>query len=88
MQHEIRPIFLKQCDVVISNPSNYSEEVLESLYGLFKQATVGNAPTSSPSLFNVSQFRKWEIWNNYRDTPPLEAMRKYIEVSSKPCEYE
>jgi len=51
---------------------------LES-YGLFKQATVGDASSESkPWSIQVEERAKWEAWNKYRGMPRGEAMAKYV----------
>lgn len=44
-------------------PSN--DEMLE-LYGLYKQATIGDNTTSSPWAVQFEASAKWNAWNNLK----------------------
>ena len=51
------------------------------LYALYKQATVGAAPSEyGGSSFNVVAARKWEAWAAVRQLQYEEAMRSYCEL--------
>lgn len=66
---------------------------LKLMYGLYKVATLGRAPTDPrPSAFNVKERQKWDAWNAtyerlalqpaQRDTPKVSvetaAKREYV----------
>ncbi len=51
------------------------------LYGLYKQATVGNCrKESEPSRFHVVAHAKYEAWCKFKDLTQQEAMQHYIEA--------
>ncbi|KAG1659609.1 Acyl-CoA-binding protein [Nymphon striatum] len=56
-------------------PSN--EEMLE-LYGLYKQATVGDCNTR---MLEFTAKAKWDAWNGRKDMSKEDAMTKYSEVA-------
>ena len=60
-------------------PTN--EELLE-LYGLYKQATVGDCNTDSPGMFDPKGRAKWDNWNSLKGTSKEEAQRKYVEFAN------
>ena len=62
------------------DPSN--EELLE-LYGLYKQATLGNNNTNKPSIFNYKGLKKWQSWTSFKDITSDMAKTKYILLVQK-----
>lgn len=52
-------------------------ELLE-LYGLFKQASVGDNNTPKPGLLDFKGKAKWESWNKLSGTSQADAEQKYI----------
>ncbi|WIA09462.1 hypothetical protein OEZ85_008863 [Tetradesmus obliquus] len=64
----------------ISNtPGPNNDEMLE-LYGLFKQAKVGDNNTAKPGLLDLKGKKKWEAWNNKKGMSSEDAMKAYIEL--------
>ncbi|XP_032689290.1 acyl-CoA-binding protein homolog [Odontomachus brunneus] len=61
------------------------EELLE-LYGLFKQATVGDNNMSKPGMFDLKGKAKWEAWNKKKGTTKEAAQQAYIELVDKMIE--
>lgn len=48
------------------------------LYGLYKQATVGDCATSQPSIFDVTAASKWQAWKTLEHMDMKDAEQKYI----------
>ncbi|KAG1437429.1 hypothetical protein G6F56_013109 [Rhizopus delemar] len=69
----------KEVKELSKSPSN--DELLE-LYGLFKQATVGDNNTSKPT-FDIRGRYKWESWDSFKGTSQEDAEKKYIELVEK-----
>ncbi|ELU08550.1 hypothetical protein CAPTEDRAFT_96793, partial [Capitella teleta] len=65
--------------VLKSTPSN--EELLE-LYGLFKQATVGDVNTDRPGMFDLKGKSKWDSWKGREGLSKADAEAKYIETAN------
>ncbi|KAK4435569.1 Acyl-CoA-binding protein [Sesamum alatum] len=61
-----------------SLPQSTSNENLLTLYGLYKQATVGNINTRRPGMFNLRGRAKWDAWNAVKGKSQDAAMREYI----------
>ncbi|KAH6759859.1 acyl-CoA-binding protein 6 [Perilla frutescens var. hirtella] len=59
-------------------PENTSNENKLILYGLFKQATVGDVNTSRPGIFNMRDRAKWDAWKAVEGKSKDEAMSDYI----------
>ena len=51
---------------------------LQTLYGYFKQATVGDINIEKPGFFNFKESKKWESWNNYKGMSTYDSEVKYI----------
>ena len=57
-----------------------SDDELLELYGLYKQATIGDCNTEEPSFFDFKGKAKWDSWNNRKSMTPDEAKAKYIQT--------
>ena len=56
-------------------PSN--DEFL-NLYGLYKQATVGDNKTSKPGMFDMKGQFKWKAWKDKSGISQEDAAEKYV----------
>uniref|UniRef100_U5ES18 Putative determination of adult lifespan n=1 Tax=Corethrella appendiculata TaxID=1370023 RepID=U5ES18_9DIPT len=63
-----------------TTPSN--DQLLE-LYGLFKQATVGDNTTAKPGLLDFKGKAKWEAWEGRKGTTKDSAMEQYVALAEK-----
>jgi len=54
-------------------------ELLE-LYGLFKQATVGDVNGDKPGLFDLKGRKKYESWSRLKGTDKESAAARYIQL--------
>ena len=59
-----------------------SNDELLNLYGLYKQATVGDNNTSRPGLFDVKGKAKWDNWDSLKGTSKSDAMNNYITLAN------
>ncbi|KAL6861638.1 hypothetical protein ACP4OV_017338 [Aristida adscensionis] len=59
-------------------PDTTTNENKLILYGLYKQATVGNVNTARPGLFNLKDKAKWDAWKGVEGKAKEEAMTDYI----------
>lgn len=53
------------------------------LYGLYKQATVGDCASSEPSRFKVTEHAKWAAWKNLTGMTEANAKHSYIELATR-----
>ncbi len=60
-------------------PSQGNETLLD-LYGLFKQATVGDVQGEAPSGFDFRGAAKYAAWEKRRGMSSDEAMQAYIDL--------
>jgi diazepam-binding inhibitor (GABA receptor modulating acyl-CoA-binding protein) len=51
-----------------------------SLYAFYKQATVGNAPSQSPSAWDVVARAKWEAWGGVQGMDAERAQAEYVSL--------
>jgi diazepam-binding inhibitor (GABA receptor modulator, acyl-CoA-binding protein) len=56
-----------------------SNQTLLALYGLYKQATVGDNPHPKPGLSDLVGRAKWEAWTALKGLAPEQAMQRYID---------
>lgn len=52
------------------------------LYGLYKQATVGDNTTAKPGVFDLKGKYKWQAWEDLKGTSQEDAEKQYIELAS------
>ncbi|CAG9330465.1 unnamed protein product [Blepharisma stoltei] len=52
-----------------------------ALYGLFKQATVGDVNTSRPGMFDPKGKAKWDAWNAKKNVSQADARAQYIQTA-------
>jgi len=66
--------------VKLSSPP--SKEVILNVYGLYKQATVGNVNIEKPSLFSLDlkAKAKYDAWKKKKGVKKEDAMKQYIEL--------
>ncbi|TID16712.1 hypothetical protein CANINC_004164 [Pichia inconspicua] len=72
--------FKQKADAVNALPKRPTDDELLQLYGLYKQATVGDNTTEKPGMFDFKGKYKWEAWNKLQGTSQEEAEQKYIEL--------
>ncbi|MBL0422275.1 acyl-CoA-binding protein [Ramlibacter sp. AW1] len=53
---------------------------LLKIYGLYKQATLGDVDQPKPGMGDLVGRAKWDAWSTLRGTPPEEAKRRYVEL--------
>ena len=76
---DIEAEFKKAQDDVRTLTSKPTNEELLLLYGLYKQATLGNNTSSAPFL-NPKATAKWGAWTEQHDRNPKVCMRDYINL--------
>ncbi|NWR56801.1 ACBP protein, partial [Bucorvus abyssinicus] len=55
-----------------------TDEELKELYGLYKQATVGDINIECPGMLDLKGRAKWEAWNLKKGLSKEDAMNAYI----------
>ena len=66
--------------IVIKNLTKRPEDnELLTIYGLYKQATIGDCNTMEPTgLLNIKEKSKWSNWKKLENMSRKDAMIKYI----------
>ncbi|CAF1230128.1 unnamed protein product [Adineta steineri] len=70
--------FDKAAEEVKNLSKKPSDDDLLKLYGLFKQATVGDNNTSKPGMFDLKGKYKWEAWEANKGKGKEDAQKAYI----------
>jgi diazepam-binding inhibitor (GABA receptor modulating acyl-CoA-binding protein) len=72
--------FLLAVEAVNQLSTKPNNDILSKLYGLYKQATLGDNNTSKPSLLDLKGNAKWNSWNNYKGYSKYQAEVDYIKL--------
>ena len=73
-------LFTKAIQDVKVLPVKPDDDTLLSLYGYFKQATVGDVNTEKPSFFNFKETAKWSAWEKMKGIQKIQAQGQYIKL--------
>jgi diazepam-binding inhibitor (GABA receptor modulating acyl-CoA-binding protein) len=73
-----------QFEAAVADSKNLTERpdnaTLLKLYGLYKQATLGDNGDAKPGFGDMVGRAKWDAWNGLKGTPSDDAMQKYIDL--------
>mmetsp|Transcript_8807 Transcript_8807/g.10194 ORF Transcript_8807/g.10194 Transcript_8807/m.10194 type:complete len:356 (+) Transcript_8807:99-1166(+) len=75
----LNPAFHKASEIAKTFIDKLSQDDQLMIYGLYKQATMGNA-TNPPSRLNVVAYAKYNAWTKFQGIPKDFAMLKYVEI--------
>lgn len=79
MSNELKQKFENACNMVKTLPKKPDNDTLLYLYGLFKQATIGECNTEEPTgFFNNKDKMKWNAWKKMTLINKEQAMTLYI----------
>lgn len=71
-------------EAAVANSKKLSERpdnaTLLKIYGLYKQATVGDNTEKKPGFSDMVGRAKWEAWNGFKGTPNEDAMQRYVDL--------
>ncbi|XP_057326811.1 acyl-CoA-binding protein homolog [Microplitis mediator] len=70
--------FEKAAEDIKSLTKRPSDDELLELYGLFKQATVGDVDTARPGMLDLKGKAKWDRWNSKKGISKTDAKKSYI----------
>lgn len=69
-------------DAAVANSHKLSERpdnaTLLKIYGLYKQATLGDVTEKKPGFGDMIGRAKWDAWNGLKGVSSDEAMERYI----------
>ena len=61
-------------------PERPDNATLLKLYGLYKQATVGDNAEKKPGFSDMIGRAKWDAWNSLKGTSPDAAKQQYVDL--------
>jgi diazepam-binding inhibitor (GABA receptor modulator, acyl-CoA-binding protein) len=71
-------------EAAVANSKKLSERpdnpTLLKIYGLYKQATVGDNTEKKPGFSDMVGRAKWDAWNGFKGTSSEDAKRQYVEL--------
>ncbi len=77
----IETAFKRACQYV--ECCSLGENSLLELYGLYKQATVGDCNVQQPGMFDFRAKSKWKAWSRMKGLSQDDAKREYVKCLSK-----
>lgn len=72
--------FVSACNIVKNLNSTPTNDELCRLYGLYKQATLGDNTTVKPSMFDLSGNKKWSSWSACLGLSKYNSEVNYIQL--------
>lgn len=70
--------FLDAAEAVQNLPNKPNDKDLLKVYGLYKQATVGDNTTDRPGMLDFKGKLKWDSWESFKGTSQEDAEQQYI----------
>ncbi|XP_076460271.1 acyl-CoA-binding protein-like isoform X3 [Babylonia areolata] len=70
--------FEKSAEEAKNLPKKPTDEEMLTLYGLFKQATVGDCNTARPGMLDLKGKAKWDAWDKRKGMSQDDAKTQYI----------
>ena len=71
-------------EAAVANSKKLSQRpdnaTLLKIYGLYKQATVGDNAEKKPGFGDMIGRAKWDAWNGFKGKSSDDAKREYIEL--------
>lgn len=75
--------FLDAADAVQKLATRPSDDELLKLYGLYKQATIGDNNTPKPGMFDLKGKYKWQAWEDLKGKSQEDAEKEYIAYATE-----
>jgi diazepam-binding inhibitor (GABA receptor modulating acyl-CoA-binding protein) len=72
--------FLKAADDAKNLKAKPTDAEMLELYGLYKQATVGDVNTDRPGMLDFKGKAKWDAWESRKGLSKVDAEKQYILV--------
>jgi len=81
---EVEKQYQQAVEYAKSGPAlKLSNEQKLQMYGLFKQATIGENTTKAPSKLAFIERSKWDAWTKLGKISKTDAQKKYIDLLSQ-----
>jgi diazepam-binding inhibitor (GABA receptor modulating acyl-CoA-binding protein) len=75
--------FDEVADKIKEHGKGMSSDHLALIYGLYKQAKLGDNNTEKPSFYQFEAKGKWEAWNSQKGKSADQAKHEYVEIALK-----
>ncbi|XP_077382307.1 acyl-CoA-binding protein-like isoform X3 [Festucalex cinctus] len=75
--------FEKAAEDVKNLKTRPSDQELLDLYGLYKQANVGDINTNRPGMLDMKGKAKWDAWNSRKGMSKEAAVSAYIALTKE-----
>lgn len=72
--------FLQAVETAKAFTSSPADTELLFLYGLYKQATIGDVNTTRPGKMDFKGKAKWDAWNERKGLPRWAAEKFYVSL--------
>lgn len=80
---DITKKFEKAAEDIKNSNLKLDDETMKSLYGYFKQATVGDCNIEQPGFFDLKGRAKYDAWLQNKGMSNEHAMKRYIKKVEK-----
>jgi len=74
--------FVKAAEEVKNLKSKPADDEMLKLYGLYKQATIGDVNTDRPGMLDFAGKAKWDAWSGNKGMAKEKAETDYTEVAT------
>ena len=72
--------FLKAAEQVNKLATTPTNDELLTVYGLYKQATLGDVTSERPGFFYFREQKKWDAWDSFKGTEQKKAEQNYTNL--------
>ncbi|KAK7109956.1 hypothetical protein V1264_013904 [Littorina saxatilis] len=76
----MRQAFTKAAEEVKNLKTKPSDDEMLKVYGLYKQATVGDCNTSRPGMMDFKGKAKWDAWDGLKGKSQADAKTEYVKL--------
>ena len=72
--------FLNSAEQVNKLANTPTNDELLTVYGLYKQATLGDVTSERPGFFSFREQKKWDAWDSFKGTDKKISEKNYINL--------
>ena len=80
MENETKITFDAAVLAIVTLTSSPSNDEKLKIYGLYKQATVGDVNIPAPGFFDFAGGAKWNTWNEMKGRSSVQAKVEYVDL--------
>lgn len=83
MSYPLAKHFDEAAEAIKVHGKDISNDDKAKVYGLFKQAKVGDNKTEQPSFYQLTEKAKWNAWTAEKGKSTEQAQHEYVEICLK-----